>query len=763
MDLFSLVARLTMDTSGFDQGVQRSRGVFSSLSNKLSAGSVMLGNLASKAVEKGIDAVINLGKSVINTGADFEAGMARVAAISGASGMEIEALNEKAKEMGAATVFSATEAASAFEYMAMAGWKTDDMLDGISGVMNLAAASGENLATVSDIVTDVITAMGYSASDSARFADVLAAACTNANTDVALMGDTFKYVAPVAGAMGYSIEDLAIATGLMANSSVKGGHAGTALRAILTNLSKPTKQMSKAMKKLGISVTESDGSMKSLRTVMQNMRQAFAGLTESQRTQYAATIAGQEGMSGLLAIVNASEEDFNNLMEAVDNSSGTASHMAEVMNDTLRGALENLGGVIETISIDLNEMMNDSSELQGLKNIVNFIADSINSIYEAFKLGGLAAALDKAKSILSGLAQSLIDGAPDAFGAAAEAIVNALVGAINAAFGGGIVIPFDVSEIVSSGVGNIIGFIGDTLQWIGDNGDFVKAALEVIAAGIIAVNFAANPVGAALKIIQIALLAIVANWDAFKESVVGGAIVDAVNGIAGAIGSVSSRWDDFALSVARAYDAGGFTGMFSEIWTAVSGIATDIGEAYNNFALFIATKADEAWVATINAIKDSFYNIGKYLSETWENFKEFIDSVVPQGLLDAFEKIKTVWNEISGAISSAITNIKEFFGLNKDEKGFGGGRSSGNGAGRHIPVSNHAVGLDYVPRDNYMANLHRGEAVLTRGEAEEWRRGESGGRGGVTVVQNIYAQEQTAAELMQEAYWQQERAVLMGV
>ena len=184
--------------------------------------------------------------------------MSKVAAISGAAGDELETLSDKAKEMGAKTKFSATEAASAFEYMAMAGWKTTDMLGGIEGIMNLAAASGEDLAAVSDIVTDALTAFGLSAQDSGHFADVLAQASSNATTNVGLMGATFKYVAPVAGAMGYSIEDTAVAIGLMANAGIKGEQAGTALRAMFTRLVKPPKDAADALDALGISAANSD-------------------------------------------------------------------------------------------------------------------------------------------------------------------------------------------------------------------------------------------------------------------------------------------------------------------------------------------------------------------------------------------------------------------------------------------------------------------------------------------------------------------------
>ena len=195
--------------------------------------------------------------------------------------------------MGAKTKFSATESADAFSYMAMAGWKTADMLDGIEGIMYLAGASGEDLAQTSDIVTDALTAFGMEASDTNEFVDVLAKTASNANTNVSLMGETFQYVAPVAGALGYDVKDVSVAIGLMANSGIKASNAGTALRSLLTNLAKPTDSVKAAMKELGISLTDSKGEMKDFSTLMVDMRGSFSKLTEEQKAQYAASLAGK--------------------------------------------------------------------------------------------------------------------------------------------------------------------------------------------------------------------------------------------------------------------------------------------------------------------------------------------------------------------------------------------------------------------------------------------------------------------------------------
>lgn len=313
--------------------------------------------------------------------------MSEVKAISSATATEMEQLTAKAKEMGAKTKFSATESAEAFRYMAMAGWKTGDMLNGIEGIMNLAAASGENLGSVSDIVTDALTAMGYSAKDSAHFADVLAAASSNSNTNVGMMGETFKYAAPLAGALGYNIEDLALSIGLMANAGIKSSQAGTSLRSILTRLAEPTKEVDKAMTKYGISITNTDGSMKSLREVMENMRTSLQGLPEDEQAAAAAAIGGQEAMSGLLAIINASDDDWKKLSEAIDDCNGASQEMAKTMMDNLPGAIETMSGALETLGLTIYEKF--SKKLQEAALTLGNFFDDVNAALETKGLPGM--------------------------------------------------------------------------------------------------------------------------------------------------------------------------------------------------------------------------------------------------------------------------------------------------------------------------------------------------------------------------------------
>ncbi|MGO2869129.1 MAG: phage tail tape measure protein [Staphylococcus equorum] len=291
------------------------------------------------------------------TSIDFDDSMRKVKATSGATGKEFNSLRDKALEMGAKTKFSASESSDALNYMALAGWDSKQMMSGISGVMDLAAASGEDLGQVSDIVTDSLTAFGMEAKDSGKFADVLAQTSSKANTDVKGLGDAFKYAAPVAGALGYSVEDTSVAIGLMSNAGIKGEKAGTALRTMFTNLSKPTKAMKDKMDELGISITDSNGEMLPMRDVMDQLRSSMGGLSKDQQAAAAATIFGKESMSGALAVVNASEKDYKKLAKSIDGSKGVAEEMAEEMEEGIGGSLRKMQSAISTLAIKMGDVL----------------------------------------------------------------------------------------------------------------------------------------------------------------------------------------------------------------------------------------------------------------------------------------------------------------------------------------------------------------------------------------------------------------------
>ncbi|WP_373215113.1 phage tail tape measure protein [Blautia obeum] len=428
----------SIDSSGFQDGIDNISGI---ASKGIKATAAIIGGAAT--------AVSGFAATAIKAGSDFEAGMSKVQAISGASGDEIAKLADKAKEMGAKTKFSATESAEAMQYMAMAGWKTGDMLNGIEGIMNLAAASGEDLASTSDIVTDALTAFGEAADQSGKFADALAAAASNSNTNVAMLGESFKYVAPVAGALGYSYQDVSVALGLMANSGIKASMAGTSLRQLFTNLAKPTDSMAAAMDYLGISLQDDEENMKSLMDVMQDFRKSFGKcqmpmdefqsklaeldtqyangeLTEKKynkalqdltekaygaegalKAKYAATLAGTQGMSGLLAIVNSSDDDFDKLTEAIYNSDGAAEKMADTMNDNLQGAITLAKSALESVQIALYEKVQEPMK-DTVKTVTSMLEDMNNSLAE----NGFNGLVISFASSLAQLAQMGLDEAP---------------------------------------------------------------------------------------------------------------------------------------------------------------------------------------------------------------------------------------------------------------------------------------------------------------------------------------------------------------
>ena len=313
----------------------------------------VIANLATQVVTKCIDSLKNLAKQVVTTGVEFDSAMSKVAAISGASSEELAKLTEKAQEMGRTTKFTASESAEAFNYMAMAGWKTEEMLDGLEGILNLAAASGADLAQTSDIVTDALTGLGYEAKDAGRLADVMAAAAANANTNVELMGSTFQYVTPVAGALGFSMEDVAVAIGTMANAGIKGERAGTALRSMMTRLASPPKMAEKSIAQLGITVTDSTGKMMPLIDILKQLRSKFNGLSEAEQAHHAKAIAGQEAMAGLLAIVNSAPDDFEQLIQSVNNSAGAADRMAKTMLNNVGGKFTLLKSQLEGIRLEI--------------------------------------------------------------------------------------------------------------------------------------------------------------------------------------------------------------------------------------------------------------------------------------------------------------------------------------------------------------------------------------------------------------------------
>ncbi len=548
-------------------------------------------------------AVVAAGTASVKTAADFESAMSKVSAVSGATGSDLDALSAKAREMGSKTKFSASEAAEAMNYMAMAGWKTEDMLGGIEGVMNLAAASGEDLATTSDIVTDALTAFGLSASDSGHFSDVLAAASSNANTNVSMMGETFKYCAPIAGSLGFSVEDTAEAIGLMANAGIKSTQAGTSLRTIMTNLSGDVKICGSSIGEVTVATTNADGSMRDLSDILADCRTAFAGLTESEKASAAESLVGKNAMSGFLALMNASDADVEKLSGAIDGCNGAAQSMADTMNDNLEGQLTILKSQLQELAISFGEIL-----LPAVKNIVSFLQGFIDVL------------------------NSMPDGVK-------ETIVT--IALIAAAIGPVLII-----------VGKVISAVGTIMTIIPKLAGVINAAKGVIAA--FNAVCAANP----YVLIIAAIIALVAafiylwnNCDEFRQF-----WIDLWNGIKDATVEVweflkeffSSAWEFIKSTAETVWNA--IASFFTNLWAGIQNTFTTVVNA-------ISTFLQTAWTTIQTVATTIWTGISTFFSTIWNGIKTVVTTVVTA--ISTF--IQTAWTTIQTTITTILTAIQTVF------------------------------------------------------------------------------------------------------
>ena len=614
--------------------------------------------------------------SCIKTTMDFDAEMSKVAAISGATGADFDALREKAIEMGNSTKFSATESAEAMEYMAMAGWKTEQIMDGLGGVMDLAAASGEDLGTTSDIVTDALTAFGLKAEDSTHFADVLAAASSNANTNVSMLGESFKYAAAPAGSLGYSVEDVSLALGLMANSGIKADMAGTSLRNMFQRMAKPTKESDAAMTRLGISLADDEGRMYSFREIMDQLRESFVdinmpldeynaaldeldaqleageitqkkydstleelnkqafGAEGAEKARAAAMLGGTRAMSGLLAITNASEEDYQKLAAAIDSSSESMALLADGSVVPLSEALASGQEIIEQYDGAAAQMAatmanNAAGDLQILKSNMEALAISIGDL--------LTPAL---RDIIAG-AQEFVQKLTALDDGTKEMIVK--IGLAVAAIGPALII---IGKIVGA-IGTIISVSGSLTAAIGTFSTFMTATAIPAISGLAASASAAVPgilafmapfapfiaIGAA---VVAAGVLIYKNWDTIKET-------------AQLVGSaVAEKWNELKSKT-------------SEAW---NNMKTKTSEAWNN----MKTKVSEAAANMKQSISEKWDNIKTKTAETWNNVKAKTVEVLKGVLQDTktnLTNMKAAFDSngggIKGTVAALWTGVKGYF------------------------------------------------------------------------------------------------------
>ena len=595
--------------------------------------------------------VVALGTAAVKTASDFDSAMSKVAAVSGATGDELEALRDKAREMGSKTKFSASEAAEAMNYMAMAGWKTSDMLSGIEGVMNLAAASGEDLATTSDIVTDALTAFGLTASDSAHFADVLAAASSNANTNVSMMGETFKYAAPIAGSLGFSVEDTAEAIGLMANAGIKSTQAGTSLRTIMTNLSGEVKICGSAIGEVTVATTNADGSMRSLSDILADCRTAFGGLSESEKAAAAETLVGKNAMSGFLALMNAAPADIDKLSNAIAKCDGTSQSMADTMQDNLAGQLTILKSQLEELAISFGELL--VPIIRSVVSAIQGFVDKLNGMDEGTR-----------KFILT-------------------------IAAVVAALGPVLIV-----------IGKVISAVGTIMTVVPKIAGVIKTVKTAFAA--LNAVMLANPIVLVIAAIAALVAAFIYLWnncEGFRQF-----WIDLWNGIKDAAVAAwegiksffQSAWEAISTTAQTIWNGlkdffsglwEGIQGVFTAAWTAISGVMTSIWstitsvwqsiydtispllEAFRYLfeTIFEAIRIliELAWTAIATKVQEVWTAITEFLAPILESIKTLFETVwnaiftVITTVLTAIQNVvTTVWTAIKDAVSAVMSAIR---------------------------------------------------------------------------------------------------------
>lgn len=557
--------------------------------------------------------LVGIGTAAVKVTADFDSAMSEVAAISGATGDEFNQLREKAIEMGSKTKFSASESAEAMKYMAMAGWDSQQMMDGLAGVMNAAAASGEDLGTVSDILTDGLTAFGMAASDSGRMADVLTAAATSSNTTIGLLGETFKYTAPVCGALKISLEECALATGLMANAGIKGSQAGTSLRSGLTNLIYPSDAVAAAMERYNVSLqTNADGSA-NLSATMHVLRDNLGGLSETERAAALAAIFGKEAVSGWSAIVTASDSDFNSLAEAIANSTGKAEEIANLKLDNLSGQLTILKSTVEGIAVQIGDILTPA--VSGIVSKIQEFATAFSNLDDGTKktivtIAGVAAAIGPVMAILG--------------------VVISTIGGIVSAIGG-------VIAAVGAGTG-VMGALG--------------AAFSVLA----------GPIAIVVAVVAAAVIAIVTHWDQIKQKA--GEIKDAVAGKLGELASaVSEKFNEIKEAAGALKDAiseklSALGETIQGAWNTVTGIIQVglmlIGEVISAGVQIITLPWQFMWQNFGVPIAEHLAPAAEAVGTKMAEIKDFVSEKMTEAATAASEK----WSEISTTVSGKVGEVK---------------------------------------------------------------------------------------------------------
>lgn len=693
-----VVIETDLDSSGIEKGLSKIGGL------AVKGLSVATGAITGTATALG-----GVSIAAIKAGSDFESQMSRVQAISGATGSEFNKLKEQAIQLGADTAFSSSQAAEGMENLAAAGFTTSEIMDAMPGLLDLAAASGEDLASSSDIAASTLRGFGLEAADAAHVADVLAANANKTNSSVADTGEAMKYVAPLARAAGLSMEETAAAIGIMANAGIQGSQAGTTLRGAISRLSKPTKQMSECMADLGISFYDSEGNMKSLAEQTRMMEEATAGMTDEQRNNVLVTLYGQEALSGMLALMNEGDGALLELTHAYETCDGSAKAAAETMQDNLAGALDQLGGSAETLGIVFYESVSES-----LKETAKSATDSINNITEAFRNGGLDDAIEAAGDEFANLAVEAASHAPDMVDTAVDFIESfidgigknkkKLVGAavdMAETLGGGLadLLPDELGEPVEEAIDSITESLesggledaGETVVKTFDN--VIKVVGELADVALPPLTKAVDFAGEHLELIAASATTAFAAFKGYK-------VVTEANDV---LSKGASVWKTASAAV----DAYNVVQMACTAQGVISNATLTTGQAVVGLLtgkISLATAAQTAWNAVMNAnpigllvtaIGALVAGLGVYKLATDESKES------QYALTDAQEKAieKTheeyeAYKELDNARKEAMDNVEAEYGylsqLNDELMG--------------LVDSNGQVKAGYEDRANFIVN-----------------------------------------------------------
>lgn len=717
IDVGKAIGYLDLDTSSFQKGFQSAlkelnafKDETATLSDKVSGvGRAMTS--AGSTLTKGVTIpLVGAGTAIMAVGNKFEAQMSRVQGISGATEAELKSLTDQAIELGAKTSFSATEAAEGMENLASAGFTTNEIMQAMPGLLDLAASSGADLATASEIAASAVRGFGLEASDTAHVADVFAEAAARTNAQTEDMGEAMKYIAPVAKAMGQSLEMTAAAVGIMSDAGIKGSQAGTSLRGALSRLAKPTEAMTKTMEKLGLEFYDAQGNMLPLDDIIGELESSMAGLTQEQRNNALVTLFGQESLSGMLALIERGPDELSALSKSFEEADGAAGDMADTMLDNTSGSIEEMMGSIETLAIKLQQVLAPTvtAVVKKITEFVNFLSSLDEDTLKFITTVGMVAAAVGPVLLIGG---KLITGIVSVMNAISS--LKGVMTALQAAF-----------AAITGGATGLSGVIAALLSPIG-----------LVIAGVAALT-----------------AAWVTNFGGIRDKTK--EILDSISQIISAVLEfVTGLWENNFL---------GIQDIVKQGWALIERVFSDaldlIVGVFEVFSLLFQGKWDEAFQRLIQLLKDFVSNFIGQLTD-WLNL--IVDSIIRIGvrlwdagsrvfsqLKDGFLQgwnsiiswfewakndpvnavlsignalynagvsifnslwngIESVWNGLRSWVSDAVDWIrsKVAFWQSESAKVSSGGYS-------------HASGLDYVPYNGYPAILHQGERVLTQEEVK---------------------------------------------